>query len=68
MMFQLNEGWLTYRYELHQFSLAEPFLFAECRNSLTDMLPWGKVPSNNIEVKYVEYLPKRGQVAPTLFQ
>src|SRR5262252_2859630 len=67
-MFQLDEGGLTYRYELNQFSLAEPFPFAECRNLLANMLPWGKVTSNNVQVQYLKNAPEGSQVSLPIFE
>ena len=39
------------------------------RKSKPDVVVVGNALSRgNVEVEYVEYLPKRGQIAPTLFQ
>ena len=68
MTLQGKQGRGTHADELAQLSLTHPFPLPPCEDALTDMRPWGQVPSNNVQVERVEHCPERGQVALPVLQ
>jgi hypothetical protein len=53
---------------LYQLALTHPFPFSQYDDSFTDMLPWGKIPSNDVQVECVKHGPKRSQIPLPTFE
>ena len=68
MTLQGNQGWLCGLNNGSKCPLAHSFAFSQCDDSLTDMLPCGKVASNNVEVECREHSPERRQIALPAFE
>ena len=45
-----------------------PFPFSQRDDALTDMLPWGQVSSNDVQVECREYSPECAQIALPTFE